>query len=457
MISSFHTHPTCYSKTTLPATVSEHSLRFGGKGEFNWLAHWSQNNGDAKEAVRQSRDNPNWIIRPGQESPTRHLRDFRNSLMRHFKVIADTAMSGFVLFWTLVPGAAAMTYHHRITESNRIIQQLQSQQETTPDPDSQGMLESKILDQQQKQKFNQIGRAFMGLTSGGMASLIGTAVIYNIYRIRKTITALRQLEGKLLNLKPESDPLQQRYQGILQKRVDLASGIFADRLQKLYQSNPQVRPNLEAVFGNPPELPKADDVFRLFQYYAYLQILYEQGFPRRGADQPVSEFTLLKRTFLLMQSGQLMGELFAYIEKAQPAPGKPHLTQQLNESLMAQIQPMMQTLEDQLEDSLGKVLLRETELEGQWRMNQVEQDLQAGKISDPAQLTLPQAEREKLWEALAKEAEADLAQNSVPIDLTASYLVLIGMLQDSLSTHSLEAQALKIIEEQSTRSRNTGR
>lgn len=124
---------------------------------------------------------------------------------------------------------------------------------------------------------------------------------------------------------------------------------------------------------------------------------------------------------------------------------------------MAQIQPMMHTLEDQLEDSLGKVLLRETQLEGQWRLNQVEQDLQTGKISDPAQLELPQAERERLWEALAKEAEAELAQNSVPIDLTASYLVLIGMLQDSLSTHSLEAQALKIIQEQSTRSKAAGR
>lgn len=147
-------------------------------------------------------------------------------------------------------------------------------------------------------------------------------VAESTWQLRAALKKAREIKNQLLLTREEPDEDGKRLTQLLERWTTQEAEAFSRQIATTYESEPEVRPHLDAVFGGQKGLPTAVDLMTLFAYFAYQDFKSQPGAVAVSNSSPesiqtVSRLELQKRVYVLLQAGVQMGELFQFVEPDQ--------------------------------------------------------------------------------------------------------------------------------------------
>lgn len=200
---------------------------------------------------------------------------------------------------------------------------------------------------------------FSTLGTAGMV-LVGSAALGETgFALRKALKESKNLEALSLRVQPETEAANQRLAGFLNNKIEQAAENFSGRFLKAYDSRPELKALYDKVFGSRDQLPKKDDIVKLFHFIALQQVQSEreanigQAFqPRSGVDHAIHVYSLLQTA---MGSGDIVRFL-----KSDPADTR--FQQKFNTALSQAVGDMESRVRRQLEP-VTQLIHKELELQ----------------------------------------------------------------------------------------------
>lgn len=162
---------------------------------------------------------------------------------------------------------------------------------------------------------------FLGGSSGLLAMFLLvpglTFVLAGADEARRLLKAAKTAGKMSLKVVSDTDPGDRTVIRFLEQRIDRECDTIAQRIAKQYQEKEIYRSYYDKVFRNDTgtvTLPTGKVLRQLFEYYAFQQILGEQGVEKRDGFTPVTQSRFYLKTLSLLKTTQDLGEFFSLME-----------------------------------------------------------------------------------------------------------------------------------------------
>lgn len=161
--------------------------------------------------------------------------------------------------------------------------------------------------------------AFPAGLSGFLILLIGSVgAAEEAVAVRNAFKKAKELGKTSLKLNLPSRVRERQFTDFLARKIDLASAALAQRIQTQYEEKEVYRSYYDKVFKSEDgklELPNAKTIRQLFEYYAYQQVLAEQGVKSRDGSEMLDQSDFYLKVLGLLKTSQKMGDLFGFLEE----------------------------------------------------------------------------------------------------------------------------------------------
>lgn len=310
---------------------------FGGRS-LDPAADPLQNINEGRETFEKATTSGREHLIWEEESPKSHIRQ----TVDKWKSIVKKFLTPSLFLPPLVLGGGAGTLFYRAHQHQQAIESFPS----LDNPNGMAADQYRIV-QDHQLKSDALTRLgfFLSMTSG-MIFLIPTLVsgIAIVEIARETRRAMKFGKKMVPLLRPRTEEESQVEQLLYQKiQKDLET--LRTKIKKLYKSNGEAQEYLNLVFGGKQGLPDVQQLENLFDYYAYHQVLHEQGGVNRASEKPISLIDFQKKVLVLVDYALNAGELFGCLETRNGSPQE----HQIDSNLLVRIADRELLVDQQIE------------------------------------------------------------------------------------------------------------